>query len=157
MSSFVDAFVEVINKVPMGPPDPIIGTRVAFQKDKDPNKINLGVGAYRDADGNPYVFKIVRTVEEQILQKKINHVPLIWLRSISKLKEIPHFWLEPEISCLELLTMLLSTKELLAHRLSQELEPLVFAMNSLPNSCQKSFTFLLLPGPTMSAWPKSWG
>jgi len=48
----------------MGPPDPIIGSRVAFQKDKDLNKINLGVGAYRDDNGNPYVFKIVRKVEE---------------------------------------------------------------------------------------------
>lgn len=70
MTSFVDA----ITKIPMGPPDPILGTRVAFQKDKDANKINLGIGAYRDADGNPYVFKIVRNVEEEILKKKINHV-----------------------------------------------------------------------------------
>ena len=72
----------------MGPPDPIIGTRVAFQKDKDPNKINLGIGAYRDADGNPYVFKIVRKVEEQILKKNVNHVLVFLFRNIYKLKEI---------------------------------------------------------------------
>lgn len=84
-------FTEAITKVPMGPPDPIIGSRVAFQKDKDANKINLGIGAYRDANGNPYVFKIVRKVEEQILKKNLNHVLVFLYRNISKLREILHF------------------------------------------------------------------
>jgi aspartate aminotransferase len=58
----------------LAPVDPIIGTKNAFLKDKDANKINLGIGAYRDADGNPYVFKIVRKVEENLLKKGMNHV-----------------------------------------------------------------------------------
>ena len=37
--------------VPMGPPDPILGLNEAFKQDKDPNKVNLGVGAYRDEQG----------------------------------------------------------------------------------------------------------
>ena len=47
----------------MAPPDPILGTALAFKVDKDAKKMNLGVGAYRDEDGKPYVFKVVRRVE----------------------------------------------------------------------------------------------
>lgn len=32
----------------MGPPDAILGVTEAFKADKNPNKVNLGVGAYRD-------------------------------------------------------------------------------------------------------------
>ena len=32
----------------MGPPDAILGVTEAFKKDTNPNKMNLGVGAYRD-------------------------------------------------------------------------------------------------------------
>lgn len=46
--------------VQMAPPDPILGTAVAFQKDTSKDKINLGIGAYRDGDGKPYVFKAVK-------------------------------------------------------------------------------------------------
>lgn len=46
----------------MAPPDPIIGSRVAFNQDKSGDKINLGVGAYRDDDGQPYVFEVVKKV-----------------------------------------------------------------------------------------------
>jgi aspartate/tyrosine/aromatic aminotransferase len=31
-------------------------TLAAYKKSTDPNKINLGIGAYRDEEGNPYVF-----------------------------------------------------------------------------------------------------
>lgn len=34
--------------VPLAPADPILGVTEAFKKDTNPNKINLGVGAYRD-------------------------------------------------------------------------------------------------------------
>ena len=50
----------IFAKVPMAPPDPIIGVNQAYLSDKDPNKVNLGVGAYRDDNGKPYVFNIVR-------------------------------------------------------------------------------------------------
>ena len=39
--------------VPMGPPDPILGLNEAFNADSNPNKISLGVGAYRDDNGKP--------------------------------------------------------------------------------------------------------
>jgi aspartate aminotransferase len=34
----------------------------AFKADKDPRKINLGVGAYRDGDGKTYVLGSVKKV-----------------------------------------------------------------------------------------------
>jgi aspartate aminotransferase len=46
----------------MGPEDPILGVSVAFNKDTDSRKINLGVGAYRDDNGKPYVLESVREV-----------------------------------------------------------------------------------------------
>jgi aspartate aminotransferase len=38
------------------------GVTEAFKADKDPRKINLGVGAYRDGDGKPYVLNSVKKV-----------------------------------------------------------------------------------------------
>ncbi|MEQ2215680.1 Aspartate aminotransferase, mitochondrial [Xenoophorus captivus] len=39
----------------MGPPDPILGVTEAFKRDTNPKKMNLGVGAYRDDQGKPFV------------------------------------------------------------------------------------------------------
>ena len=52
----------LFSHVTMAPPDPILGTAVAFRNDQSSDKINLGIGAYRDSDGKPYVFKTVRKV-----------------------------------------------------------------------------------------------
>jgi aspartate aminotransferase len=46
--------------VPLGPPDAILGITEAFKADKFPQKINLGVGAYRDGEGKPYVLQCVK-------------------------------------------------------------------------------------------------
>lgn len=40
----------------MAPPDPILGVALAFKASQNENKINLGIGAYRDDNGKPYVF-----------------------------------------------------------------------------------------------------
>ncbi|KAG7450456.1 glutamic oxaloacetic transaminase AAT1 [Guyanagaster necrorhizus] len=52
--------------VPAGPPDPILGVSEAFKADKDSRKINLGVGAYRDGAGKPYVLTSVKKAEDLI-------------------------------------------------------------------------------------------
>ncbi|OQV14865.1 Aspartate aminotransferase, mitochondrial [Hypsibius exemplaris] len=41
--------------VELGPPDAILGVTEAFKKDKSPNKMNLGVGAYRDDNNKPFI------------------------------------------------------------------------------------------------------
>jgi len=38
------------------------GITEAFKADKDLHKINLGVGAYRDENGKPYVLNAVKKV-----------------------------------------------------------------------------------------------
>lgn len=48
--------------VEMGPPDPILGVTEAFKRDTNSKKMNLGVGAYRDDNGKPYVLSCVRKV-----------------------------------------------------------------------------------------------
>uniref|UniRef100_A0A183TX18 Aspartate aminotransferase n=1 Tax=Toxocara canis TaxID=6265 RepID=A0A183TX18_TOXCA len=53
--------------VKMGPPDAILGVTEAFKADTSPDKMNLGVGAYRDNAGKPYVLPSVRKAEEAIL------------------------------------------------------------------------------------------
>jgi aspartate aminotransferase len=59
-------------QVPQGPPDAILGITEAFKADKFEKKINLGVGAYRDDQGKPYVLPSVRTAEEQIVGSRLN-------------------------------------------------------------------------------------
>ena len=56
--------------VKMAPPDPILSLTVGFKNDKDSKKVNLGVGAYRDDKGKPYVFPIVKKCEMEIVNDK---------------------------------------------------------------------------------------
>ncbi|OAF59565.2 aspartate transaminase aat1 [Pseudogymnoascus destructans] len=58
--------------VPQGPPDAILGITEAFKADTLPEKINLGVGAYRDDAGKPYVLPSVRTAEDKVIAAKLN-------------------------------------------------------------------------------------
>ena len=44
----------------------MLGITEAFKADKDPRKINLGVGAYRDENGKPYVLTSVKKAEQII-------------------------------------------------------------------------------------------
>jgi aspartate/tyrosine/aromatic aminotransferase len=53
--------------VTQAPADPILSLTTGFKNDKDAKKVNLGVGAYRDNNGKPYVFPIVKKVEHQIV------------------------------------------------------------------------------------------
>ena len=43
----------------MGPPDAILGVTEAYRRDTNPKKINLGVGAYRDDNGKPFLLPSV--------------------------------------------------------------------------------------------------
>lgn len=60
------------NQIPLAPPDKILGISEAYQKDSNPNKINLGVGAYRDNSGNPIVFPSVKKAETVLLEAETN-------------------------------------------------------------------------------------
>lgn len=56
----------------MGPLDPILGLTERFNKDSDPRKVSLGVGAYRDDNGKPYVLPVVKEAEQRILSANKN-------------------------------------------------------------------------------------
>jgi aspartate aminotransferase len=60
----------VFAAVLQAPEDPILGLNVAFAADTSPNKVNLGVGAYRTDEGKPWVLPVVRKVEEMLLNDK---------------------------------------------------------------------------------------
>ena len=55
--------------VPLGPDDPLLGTFARYLADKDPRKVNLGVGAYRDSQGDPVVLDCVLQAEREITQE----------------------------------------------------------------------------------------
>jgi len=57
----------LFDHVATAPPDPILGTSIAYNADADPRKINLGIGAYRNEGGKPYVLECVKKAEEAIL------------------------------------------------------------------------------------------
>jgi aspartate aminotransferase len=50
----------------MAPIDPIIGLNEEFAKDPFPGKVIVGVGAYRDEAGKPYVLPCVREAERRM-------------------------------------------------------------------------------------------
>ncbi|EGN99351.1 hypothetical protein SERLA73DRAFT_108809 [Serpula lacrymans var. lacrymans S7.3] len=72
--------------VPAGPPDPILGITEAFKADKDARKINLGVGAYRDENGKPYVLNAVKKAEEFLTAAKNDkeYLPITGLADFTK-------------------------------------------------------------------------
>ncbi|PHH76993.1 hypothetical protein CDD80_1015 [Ophiocordyceps camponoti-rufipedis] len=57
--------------VPAGPPA-ILGITEAFKADLYNGKINLGVGAYRDEQGKPYVLPSIKKAEREILESNHN-------------------------------------------------------------------------------------
>lgn len=73
--------------VEMGPPDAILGVTEAFKRDTNPKKMNLGVGAYRDDQGKPFVLPSVRKAEHRIIEAEMNHeyAPIVGEAPFSKL------------------------------------------------------------------------
>ncbi|KAI8615627.1 pyridoxal phosphate-dependent transferase, partial [Chytriomyces sp. MP71] len=56
------------------PLDAIFALSAAHTADQDPHKINLGIGAYRDNDGKPWVLPVVRKVKQNLLNDpSLNH------------------------------------------------------------------------------------
>jgi aromatic-amino-acid transaminase len=56
--------------VTLAPADPILGLTEAFVADKNPNKVNLGVGVYQDGNGKVPVLSVVREAERRWYEKE---------------------------------------------------------------------------------------
>ena len=75
----------------MAPPDPIIGLTEAYLKDDFPNKVNVGVGAYRDDNGKPFVLPVVRDAEREINMENVDH-EYTGIVSVFPISEIEYEW-----------------------------------------------------------------
>ncbi len=58
----------LLASVPMAPRDPILGVTEAYNTDKNPNKVNLGVGIYYDDNGKVPLLECVKRAERQMME-----------------------------------------------------------------------------------------
>lgn len=78
----------VFANVVRAPEDPILGVTVAFNKDQSPNKLNLGVGAYRTEEGKPLVLNVVKRAEQMLVNDQSGvkeYLPIVGLADFNKL------------------------------------------------------------------------
>ena len=68
------------------PLDPILGFNEKFQSCKDPRKVNMTVGTYKDEDGKPWILPSVRQAIDIVHQnrKDIEYNPIIGDREFVK-------------------------------------------------------------------------
>ncbi|KAH8681704.1 aminotransferase class I and II [Xylariales sp. PMI_506] len=60
--------------VPQAPEDPLFGLARAYKADTDPNKVDLGIGAYRDDTAKPWVLPVVKKADEILRNDpELNH------------------------------------------------------------------------------------
>jgi aspartate aminotransferase, cytoplasmic len=60
--------------VPKAPEDPLFGLARACKADQDPNKVDLGIGAYRGEDAKPWVLPVVQKADEILRNDpELNH------------------------------------------------------------------------------------
>jgi aspartate aminotransferase len=72
LSSSPTAVVSPYAAFEMAPADPIIGLTEEFNRDDFPHKVIVGVGAYRDDAGKPYVLPCVREAEHRLLASDLD-------------------------------------------------------------------------------------
>ncbi|KAF1408498.1 Aspartate aminotransferase, cytoplasmic, partial [Spheniscus magellanicus] len=72
----------VFTAVPRAPPVAVFKLTADFREDRDARKVNLGVGAYRTDEGQPWVLPVVKKVEQMIANdNSLNHeyLPILGL------------------------------------------------------------------------------
>ncbi|MEX0824571.1 MAG: amino acid aminotransferase [Pirellulaceae bacterium] len=60
----------MFESVTTAPPDAILGLSEAFQKDTNPDKINLSVGVYQDSAGKTPVLRCVKEAERRLIEQE---------------------------------------------------------------------------------------
>uniref|UniRef100_A0A3B3T2Z6 Aspartate aminotransferase n=1 Tax=Paramormyrops kingsleyae TaxID=1676925 RepID=A0A3B3T2Z6_9TELE len=74
--------MSVFSEVPQAAPVAVFKLTADFREDTDPRKVNLGVGAYRTDDCQPWVLPVVKKVEKIIVEdQSLNHeyLPILGL------------------------------------------------------------------------------
>ena len=76
----------ILAAVQMAPRDPILGVTEAFVADRNPNKVNLGVGVYCDDNGKVPLLECVRRAERQRVEAAPPHsyLPIDGLQSYDR-------------------------------------------------------------------------
>ena len=76
----------MFEKLEMAPADLILGLTEVFNKDTHPNKINLGVGVYKDEAGNTPIMNCVRKAEKILVEteKTKTYLPIPGAPAYSK-------------------------------------------------------------------------
>ncbi|KLU82555.1 aspartate aminotransferase [Magnaporthiopsis poae ATCC 64411] len=72
--------------VPQAPEDPLFGLMRAYRADESPNKVDLGIGAYRDDNAKPWVLPVVKKADDIIRNDpELNHeyLPIAGLASFT--------------------------------------------------------------------------
>ncbi|KAL2479784.1 Aspartate aminotransferase 3 [Abeliophyllum distichum] len=88
MTASSDHANSVFASVVQAPEDPILGVTVAYNKDPSPDKLNLGVGAYRTEEGKPLVLNVVRKAEQLLVNdpsRVKEYLPITGLADFNKL------------------------------------------------------------------------
>jgi len=82
--------MSAFDTVSAAPPIEVFQLGRDFQADTSPDKVSLGVGAYRTEEGKPWILPVVKKAEkilaENIEQELINHeyLPVLGMDSFSK-------------------------------------------------------------------------
>ena len=63
----------LLASVEMAPRDPILGLTEQYNADKNPKKVNLGIGVYTDENGKVPLLECVRIAETQLLAQAAPH------------------------------------------------------------------------------------
>lgn len=73
-----DKEITVFEAVSPAPPDAIFGLNEAMRRDPRPDKINLGVGVYKDEAGRTPILNVVKQAEERLLgsEKSKSYLPI---------------------------------------------------------------------------------
>ncbi|KAF9964785.1 Aspartate aminotransferase, cytoplasmic [Mortierella alpina] len=79
--------VSVFEKVAAAPEDAIFALTAAYKADSHPNKVNLGVGAYRTEEGKPWVLPVVKKADHILVDdENLDHeyLPILGLEPFRK-------------------------------------------------------------------------
>lgn len=80
------------------PRDAIFALTAQYLEDPFPQKVNLGQGTYRDADGKPWVLSSVNKARETLLSQGLNHEYLPILGMSTFQQAVVKLVLGPELS-----------------------------------------------------------
>jgi aromatic-amino-acid transaminase len=85
-SSLAATIMSLFAKVALAPRDPILGLNEQFIADTNPNKVNLGVGVYFDANGKLPVLQCVQVAEKEmaVTPKPRGYLPIDGIAAYDK-------------------------------------------------------------------------